>query len=63
MKREDLKPTLINGKRDDIAEGLSRRSLFMRRGRLALAPQLRYSRASPPKHSPQIGRNPATTTM
>lgn len=32
MKREDLKPTLINGKRDDIAEGLSRRSLFMAAG-------------------------------
>lgn len=32
MKREDLKPTLINGKNDDIAQGLSRRSLFMAAG-------------------------------
>jgi len=32
MKREDLKPTLINGNRDDIATGLSRRSLFMAAG-------------------------------
>ena len=32
MDKKDLKPTIINGKRDDIAPGLSRRSFFMAAG-------------------------------
>lgn len=32
MKKEDLKPTLLNGARDDLAPGLSRRSFFMAAG-------------------------------
>ena len=32
MDKKDLKPTLINGTRDDIAPGLSRRSFFMAAG-------------------------------
>ena len=32
MDRKDLKPTLLNGDRDDMAPGLSRRSFFMAAG-------------------------------
>ena len=32
MKKDDLKPTLLNGAKHDLAPGLSRRSFFMAAG-------------------------------